>query len=279
LITFRKDGFRQQDVPVRRQYQTEVSLLKAINSGVNDAKFFKDAAWGVNSAVKSIEWQRASGEAYALVPSTVSLRLVPESGFAQKTTDEQASKSLEDKASSVELMDSEDEHMLETALENSPTNHQMAWTNNRSGYSFAVAAEDAQMENGSVVRRFTLAARKDGRIITDRYAAYRTGRGEWAVGGLPKAGQQTAQPPAQPASGATSDVLGAARALAESTTPSVGKDWKVKESSHSTTTRQPDGSVVTKSKSTSTKMGVHVNPAAAAIGLIDALQGMGNQGN
>jgi hypothetical protein len=126
LITFRKDGFRQQDVPVRRQYQTEVSLLKAINSGVNDAKLFKDAAWGVNSAAQSIEWQRASGEAYALVPSTVSLRLVPESGFAQKTTDEQVSQSLADKASSVELMDLEDEHMLETALENSPTNHQTA---------------------------------------------------------------------------------------------------------------------------------------------------------
>ncbi len=270
LITFQKDGFRQQDVSIRRQHETETTLLKAINSGVSDAKFFKDPVWGLNSAVQSLQAQKASGEAYVLAPSTVSLKLVPKGGFPPKSTDEEAERSLEDEASAIDLMDSEDEHMLENALEGSTTGHHTVWKNSRTGYSFAVQPEDAKTENGFVSRYFTLGARKDGRNIVDRYPAYRTGRGQWVVGNPPAGGASSTQTGSKP----KSEVLGAARALAESTTPPVGKDWKVKESSHSSTTRHSDGSITKRTKSTSTKVGVSVNPAAAALGILDALQSL-----
>jgi len=273
LLTFQKEGFRQQDVAVRRQHQTEMSLLNAINSGVNSATFFNNPSWGLSSAVQSLTAQQATGEAYVLLPSTVAVNLVPEGGFPRKTTESEAARSLQSERSPLDLMDGTDEHMLETALESSKTGQPAVWTNDQSGYAFAVEPEDAERMNGFVTRYFRVGARKDGENIAGRFSAYRAGRGEWIVG----------KPPESPLSSATTDTrpapdpAGAVRALAESPWPSVKKDWTVQESNKSTTNRNPDGSVTTKTTESSTRVGVSVNPGAAVLGILDALKSLKNQ--
>jgi len=273
LLTFQKEGFRQQDVAVRRQHQTEMSLLKAINSGVNSASFFNDPAWGLSSAVQSLSAQQATGEAYVLLPSTVAVTLVPDGGFPQKATETEAEQSLKSEKSPLDLMDGTDEHMLETALESSKTGHLTVWTNDVSGYAFAVEPEDGQSVNGFVVRPFRIGARKGGESVAGRFSAYRAGRAEWVVGNPPESAPSSATTDTRPAP----DLPGAARALAESPWPSVKKDWKVQESTHGSTTVNPDGSVTTREKESSTKVGVSVNPGAAVLGVLDALKGMENK--
>lgn len=268
LLTFQKEGYRQQDVAVRRHHDTEMSLLKAVNSGVNSAKFFNNAAWGLSSTVQSLSAQQATGEAYVLMPSTVAVRLVPEAGFPRQATEEDARQSLAQAQSPLDLMDAEDEHMLETTLETTRTDHPRVWTNSRSGYTFAVEPEEAEMKDGFMVRYFNVGARKDGQNNAARYPAYRAGRAEWVVGLPPEGGTiSSATTETRP----TPDTVGAARALAQSPWSTVKKDWKVQESSHSTTTHPSPGSTTTTTRSSSTSVGVSVNPAGAALGILDAL--------
>jgi hypothetical protein len=37
ILTLQKEGYRQQDVPVKREYQSETALVNAINSGSTPA--------------------------------------------------------------------------------------------------------------------------------------------------------------------------------------------------------------------------------------------------
>jgi hypothetical protein len=77
ILTLQKDNYRQQDVVIRKQYQQNKVLMKAIQSGVNSGLFFKDARMGMNSGMSSISTQEESGEAYILVPPVVTVNLVP----------------------------------------------------------------------------------------------------------------------------------------------------------------------------------------------------------
>ncbi len=77
ILTLVKDNYRQQDVVIRKHYQQNKVLMKAIQSGVNSGLFFKDARMGMNSGMGSISTQEESGEAYVLVPPTVTVNLVP----------------------------------------------------------------------------------------------------------------------------------------------------------------------------------------------------------
>ena len=269
LLTFQKEGFHQQDVAVRRQHQTETSLLKAINSGVNSAKFFNNQAWGLSSAVQSLSMQQATGEAYVLIPSSVAIRLAPEEGFPRQSTDEEATLSIEHGESPLDRMDKEDEHMLEMALETSRTGQTTVWTNTRSGFSFAVAPEDAEMVEGFVVRPFSIGARKDRENITARYSAHRAGRAEWVVGTPPGSLPSFASgdDPTQP------NLTVAVRTLAEPALPTAKKDWNVQKSSHTSMVRHEDGSVTTKTRSSLTRVGVSINPAAA-LDILDALKSL-----
>lgn len=254
LLTFQKAGYRQQDVTVRRQHQTEMELLQAINSGVNGAKFFKSSAAGLNSAVQSLSARQATGDAYTLVPPTIAVTLAPAAGFPRQSTMEEAEQSLGKGISPLELMDNSDEHMLETALEKSATGEVAAWKNARSGLSFAVEPEDARNMNGHIRRYFKVGVSKGGDKVTARYDAYRVGQGEWVEG--------------EPRDNGSS---GAGRVLAQSLSPEVHKEWKVKESSSSSVQHNADGSITTKSRSSSTKAGVSVGPGAI-FGILDALK-------
>jgi len=267
LLTLEKSGYSQQDVSIKRQHQTEMELLKAINTGVNSATFFKDSAMGLNSAVQSLSTHQATGEAYVLVPSTVAVTLVPAGGFSRQSTYPEATQSLQKDASPLDLMDNNDEHMLETALEASRTGQPSVWTNNESGLSFAVEPEEAKTVNGYITRYFKVGVKKGNDNITARYHAYRAGRGEWVVGEPPLSSQTSDTTTAK----TEPDSSGVVRALAETPWPRAKKDWTLKESSTTSTKQEPDGSIDTKSTSSSVKAGVSVGPGAV-IGILDALK-------
>lgn len=77
IITLVKENFRQEDVVISRQYQSNKVLLNAVQSGVNTGLFFKNARMALNSGVGSISGQEQTGEAYVLTPAAVRVSLVP----------------------------------------------------------------------------------------------------------------------------------------------------------------------------------------------------------
>jgi hypothetical protein len=79
VLTLVKDDYCQEDVIIRREYQSAKVLMKAIQSGVNAGTFFKDTQMGMNSGLGSISRQEESGEAYILVPRAVKVSLIPRS--------------------------------------------------------------------------------------------------------------------------------------------------------------------------------------------------------
>lgn len=276
ILTLQKPGYRQQDVTIKRQYQTQQTLLNAINSGFNTGTFFNDPAMGMNSAVQSLNRQKETGEAYLLVPSTVTVALVPTNGFPRRSTETEAEETLQSDVAPLDYMDRSDEQMLEGALETSGTGNSTVWTNGNSGVWFAVQPEEASPVNGAVVRYFVIAAKKDGEKISGRYPAYRVGRGEWVIGELPQVADTTA--PDDTYQNNVRAAEGIYRALGESASmPKMKKDWTVNKSSRTQTKQRPDGSIVTKTKKSSTKVGVSVGPGAV-FGILDALDSLGSSG-
>lgn len=82
ILTLVKENYRQADVVITNQYQTERVYLKAIQSGINSGLFFKNASMGMGSGMNSISNQEQTGEAYILTPPAVSVSLMPLSGSA-----------------------------------------------------------------------------------------------------------------------------------------------------------------------------------------------------
>lgn len=80
ILTLVKDNFHQQDVVISRQYQSDRVLRNAVQSGVDAGLFFKDKRMALNSGLGSFSRQEQTGEAYILVPATVSVSLVPLDG-------------------------------------------------------------------------------------------------------------------------------------------------------------------------------------------------------
>jgi hypothetical protein len=77
ILTIVKENYRQEDLMIRKQYQSDRVLMKAIQSGVNSGLFFKDTRMGVNSGFSSISRQEETGEAFILVPPAVMVNLIP----------------------------------------------------------------------------------------------------------------------------------------------------------------------------------------------------------
>jgi len=82
ILTLVMDNYRQEDVEIRKQYQSQKVLMNAIQSGVNSGLFFHDTRMGVNSGFGSISRQEETGEAYTLVPPVVKVSLTPLHGPA-----------------------------------------------------------------------------------------------------------------------------------------------------------------------------------------------------
>jgi hypothetical protein len=82
IVTLVKENYRQEDVVVKRVYQQDRVLLRAIGSGVDTGLFFKNASMGVTSGLMSMSSQEKTGEAYVLVPPAVKVNLIPLGGPA-----------------------------------------------------------------------------------------------------------------------------------------------------------------------------------------------------
>jgi hypothetical protein len=80
ILTLIKEDYQQKDVTIRRVYQRERTLLKAVSAGVETGRFFKDSGMGVSRGISSMSEQEASGEAYLLSPSSVAVSLAPLDG-------------------------------------------------------------------------------------------------------------------------------------------------------------------------------------------------------
>jgi len=78
IITLVKEDHRQEDVVIRKQYQQDHVLRKAVQSGLNSGLFFKDPLTGLQSGFGSMSAQEGTGEAYVLVPPAVKVDLLPE---------------------------------------------------------------------------------------------------------------------------------------------------------------------------------------------------------
>ena len=276
ILTVTKEGYRQQDVVIKRQYQTGKVLVNAINQGAQSGKFFNNAWMGANAGVMSLNSQEETGEAYVLTPSTVSLRLTPADGFPARHSAAQADEALASPFSPLDVMSVSDQQMLENALELCPTGETKAWTNTETGTSFSMVPEDAtQDESGNVTRWFTLGARQQGHTSTKHYRAYRAGQGEWTLS-VPESDGSADSGADEPTERET------LRALGQLSWPSAGKSWDLGSSgsshTHTSTTQTESGTsttTTTTSTKTSVRAGVNVSPGAV-FSVLDALTGLGD---
>ncbi len=77
ILTLVKEDYRQEDVVIKRQYQRDKVLMKAVASGVDAGNFFKSTSMGVQRGLGSMTAQEHTGEAYILVPPAVTVNLTP----------------------------------------------------------------------------------------------------------------------------------------------------------------------------------------------------------
>ncbi len=274
LLTLTKEGYRQQDVAIKRQYQTNKVLLNAINQGAQSANFFQSGWMGANQGVMSVNSQEETGEAYVLSPSTLSLRMVPVGGFPARTSSEQAAQAGSAQHSPLDIMSQGDQQLLENALETGRSGVACAWNNADSGAAFSVVPEPAQESEGGMVSRwFTLAARQNGVTATGRYPAHRAGRGEWILS-LPGGNLGTSSGAGMDKGAEDLSRSETLRSLGQAPWPTASKSWDMGSSSstHTSTSATPGGSsTTTTSTKTSAKAGVSIGPGAL-VNVLDALQ-------
>lgn len=77
ILTLALQNYRQEDVVVRRQYQQQKTLLKAVQSGVDTGLFFNNPSMGVSRGIMDMQRAESTGEAYLLVPVAVKVSLTP----------------------------------------------------------------------------------------------------------------------------------------------------------------------------------------------------------
>jgi hypothetical protein len=92
ILTLVLENYRQEDVVVRRQYQRDKTLLKAVQSGVDTGLFFNNPSMGVSRGIMDMNRAESTGEAYLLVPVAVKVSLTPLAGSAVGGTPQAAAK-------------------------------------------------------------------------------------------------------------------------------------------------------------------------------------------
>lgn len=120
IITLVKENYRQEDVVISRQYQSNKVLLNAVQSGVNSALFFKNTRMGVNSGLGAISAQEETGEAYILTPATVRMTLTPLNSYTRPDTDDQINQlgiSTDDSQPSPENQDVSAKDILKAGID------------------------------------------------------------------------------------------------------------------------------------------------------------------
>ena len=85
ILTLALQDYRQEDVVIRRQYQKDKTILKAVQSGVDTGLFFNNTSMGVSRGIMDMQRAESTGEAYLLVPVAVKVSLTPLPGTAAAT--------------------------------------------------------------------------------------------------------------------------------------------------------------------------------------------------
>lgn len=274
ILTITKDGYRQEDVTVKRVYQAESSMLSAISKGVNDANFFKNDSMGFQSGVADLETQKATGEAYVLSPRTVKINLVPIGGLAAAVSAQHAATKSNAQSNAAPapqpsaaqgpedvsaILTAFDHEMLDRVLETSKSGEPTQWTSPDNNWTFVVTPEPAQMMDGFPVRTFKIIATRGSEHHAGKYPAYRENSNDWRIGY-----------PHQVASGSpdmerVNDralLFGALKAASAGAKP-IGGDTKLGGSKHSSESFNSDGSYTKKTSSSSVKAGVSFDPSGA----------------
>lgn len=283
IVTLSKPGYKQEDVTIKRVYQAETAMLNAVSQGVNDAQFFKNDSWGMQSGVNTLEQDKQSGKAYILTPGTVKVRLMPLGGIgsapapvvaAAPQTSAQSQAPAETQTPApvapvpapvaagpvdvISIMSSFDRELLDRVLEQGRSGDPQNWTSPNNGWQFTVVPDSAQTMEGFPVRTFHVQAAKDGRIVNGKYPAYRENRNDWRIG-YPH-DVSSGQPDVAPVNGRAA-AFGAAK-IATSGLKPIGGSTKLGGSSH-TSESFSNGTYTKKTSSTSVKGSVSVDPSSA----------------
>ncbi|MGL1931186.1 MAG: PEGA domain-containing protein [Desulfotalea sp.] len=273
IVTLTKDGYKQEDVSVKRVYDAESTLLSAIGKGVSAGDFFGNTSMGIESGISSMSSQKQTGEAYTLSPATISVRLLPKAGMinSSSSVNEQGSNVDMSQETSepgntgdiISLMTHFDREMLDRALETGNNNQVMKWTSPQTGYYFQVSPTTSQRSNGRLTRDIKIMAMKDGKKHYATYPTYRENRNDWRIG-YPM-DNVSGHPDVKPL-----DIKALAFGAAEIGASQLQPITKSHTDSSTNVSHSfgADGSETTTTNTNSTKVSASVNPA----GIVDLLE-------
>ncbi len=86
ILTLRKDGYKQVDIPVVRKYDTVGVARQATQSGMSSSSMGANTQGAIANALLSAGAAEEQGTAYVMSPSTVAVKLAPV-GQATQTAD------------------------------------------------------------------------------------------------------------------------------------------------------------------------------------------------
>ncbi len=273
ILTIKKDEFRQQDVIVKRIYQQEKVMMRAVSQGMQSSSMSVGSggdktAWGVMQGVNSMDSQEQTGDAYILSPSAVSVRLVPLT--PQANFDLTGST-----APDIQSLTDTDRSQISYILESMKSGTQFNWTNSQTGIKYVIKVGKTLSGYDRPTRAFILKMTAHGESSTYDAKASREGKGSWQILG----------------NGASTSMLTGGDSNVETATPSqMNSDSFVKDAVKAGAVAAPnvhggvtgktgssseswDGNTYTKKSSqTKVKAGVSVNPAQA-VEALDTLLG------
>ncbi|XPV77062.1 MAG: PEGA domain-containing protein [Desulfovibrio sp.] len=272
ILTMTKDGYQQVDVSVKRHYQQDKVLRNAVSSGISNGEFFKSGSMGIQSGLASMQQQEDSGEAYVLMPQTVSVRLQPVGAASTAPVHGAVMQPVQPTHNLLEYFQAQDYSSLSNALERTPSGQVVRWSNPSTGTDFTVTPRPASEVDGTVTRYFNVSVTRFGNTMSGSYNAMRSGPSNWEVmrnAPTPAYGASSVEPTtsepttAMSTEGALKGILEGAAASAPTMQQSFGSTHSKSHESFG------PGSYSKSTSSTSTSVGVSVNPLGALKALED----------
>ncbi|WP_432736017.1 PEGA domain-containing protein [Maridesulfovibrio sp. FT414] len=271
IITVTKDDFRQQDIIIKRIYQQQKVMMKAVSRGMQSSSMAVGSggdktAWGIMQGVNSMDSQEQTGDAYVLSPSAVSVQLVP------KTPQANAQISGSTAPDIMNLTDT-DRAQISYILESMKTGTTFNWDNSQTGIKYVVTVGQVLSGYSDPTRAFLLKMTSGGQTSSYDARASRVGNGKWQILGNgastsmltgDTSNVETATPVQMNQDDFLKDALKAGAMAAPTVHGGVtGKSGSSSESWNGNTYSK-------KSTSTKVKAGVSVNPAQA-VEVLDTL--------
>lgn len=264
ILTLKKDQFRQQDVIIKRVYQQEKVMMKAVSQGMQSSSMAVGSggdktAWGMMQGVNSIDSQESSGDAYILSPSAVSVRLI---SLTPQANYELTGSTGPD----IQSLTSTDRAQISYILESMKSGTSFNWKNDQTGINYVVKAGSVLPGYEDPTRSFVLKMTANGQSQTYDCKASRTGKGKWDIlGNGASTSMLTGETPnvetSSPAKMNSDTFLKDAVKVGAMAAPTIHGGVAGKTGSSSESFK--NGTYTKKSSTTKVKAGVSVNPAQA----------------